>query len=205
MTKNYRILSFISFFISVVVLFLLNINASNHYKIVLDINRDMEENTDIFVSNFKKMCETSANFKLFILGKDDYLDKKKNIVNKINPDIVISFDNNYVFYDTDKIDIYANFKDKNSKDFASILYDKLKSEDILVEGVFYPSLTKIKSNTFNFKKINVSDSEEISKSLDIFDSYNKFLTVVISNQDFETNRLHKIYFNAICEYFGIDE
>lgn len=202
--KNYRILSFISALISIVILFLLNVNKSEYYKIVLDINKDMEVNTDVFVSDFKKTFETSGKFKVFILNKEDYLEKKKNDVNKINPDMIISFDNNYVFYNTDKADIYANFKDDKSTKFANILSDKLISEGILVEGVFYPSLIEIKSNTFNFKKVDINNGE-IPKSLDTFDSYSNFLTVVVGNQNFENNKLHEIYFNAICEYFEIDE
>lgn len=202
--KNYRILSFISVLISIVILFLLNVNKNEYYKIVLDINKDMEVNTDVFVSDFKKTFETSGKFKVFILNKEDYLEKKKNDVNKINPDMIISFDNNYVFYNTDKADIYANFKDDKSTKFANILSDKLISEGILVEGVFYPSLIEIKSNTFNFKKFDINNGE-ISKSLDTFDSYSNFLTVVVGNQNFENNKLHEIYFNAICEYFEIDE
>ena len=204
MMKNYRILSFISALISIVILFLLNVNKSEYYKIVLDINKDMEVNTDVFVSDFKKTFETSGKFKVFILNKEDYLEKKKNDVNKINPDMIISFDNNYVFYNTDKADIYANFKDDKSTKFANILSDKLISEGILVEGVFYPSLIEIKSNTFNFKKFDINNGE-IPKSLDTFDSYSNFLTVVVGNQNFENNKLHEIYFNAICEYFEIDE
>ncbi len=204
MMKNYRILSFISALISIVILFLLNVNKREYYKIVLDINKDMEVNTDVFVSDFKKTFETSGKFKVFILNKEDYLEKKKNDVNKINPDMIISFDNNYVFYNTDKADIYANFKDDKSTKFANILSDKLISEGILVEGVFYPSLIEIKSNTFNFKKFDINNGE-ISKSLDTFDSYSNFLTVVVGNQNFENNKLHEIYFNAICEYFEIDE
>lgn len=204
MMKNYRILSFISALISIVILFLLNVNKSEYYKIVLDINKDMEVNTDVFVSDFKKTFETSGKFKVFILNKEDYLEKKKNDVNKINPDMIISFDNNYVFYNTDKADIYANFKDDKSTKFANILSDKLISEGILVEGVFYPSLIEIKSNTFNFKKVDINNGE-IPKSLDTFDSYSNFLTVVVGNQNFENNKLHEIYFNAICEYFEIDE
>lgn len=202
--KNYRILSFISVLISIVILFLLNVNKNEYYKIVLDINKDMEVNTDVFVSDFKKTFETSGKFKVFILNKEDYLEKKKNDVNKINPDMIISFDNNYVFYNTDKADIYANFKDDKSTKFANILSDKLISEGILVEGVFYPSLIEIKSNTFNFKKFDINNGE-IPKSLDTFDSYSNFLTVVVGNQNFENNKLHEIYFNAICEYFEIDE
>lgn len=202
--KNYRILSFISALISIVILFLLNVNKSEYYKIVLDINKDMEVNTDVFVSDFKKTFETSGKFKVFILSKEDYLEKKKNDVNKINPDMIISFDNNYVFYNTDKADIYANFKDDKSTKFANILSDKLISEGILVEGVFYPSLIEIKSNTFNFKKFDINNGE-IPKSLDTFDSYSNFLTVVVGNQNFENNKLHEIYFDAICEYFEIDE
>ncbi|MCI6272474.1 MAG: hypothetical protein MR601_05950 [Erysipelotrichaceae bacterium] len=204
MIKNYRILSFISALISIVILFLLNVNKREYYKIVLDINKDMEVNTDVFVSDFKKTFETSGKFKVFILNKEDYLEKKKNDVNKINPDMIISFDNNYVFYNTDKADIYANFKDDKSTKFANILSDKLISEGILVEGVFYPSLIEIKSNTFNFKKFDINNGE-IPKSLDTFDSYSNFLTVVVGNQNFENNKLHEIYFNAICEYFEIDE
>lgn len=204
MMKNHRILSFISVLISIVILFLLNVNKNEYYKIVLDINKDMEVNTDVFVSDFKKTFETSGKFKVFILNKEDYLEKKKNDVNKINPDMIISFDNNYVFYNTDKADIYANFKDDKSTKFANILSDKLISEGILVEGVFYPSLIEIKSNTFNFKKFDINNGE-IPKSLDTFDSYSNFLTVVVGNQNFENNKLHEIYFNAICEYFEIDE
>lgn len=211
MKNKYRVLTVICIVISMLSIYLLNNKKSDYVNIVLDVNNDaiLLESSGEFIQNLKAKLENTNKYKVYLSNNNDgndFLDKRWSLIEDKDIDLVINFDNSYIFKEVSGVEIYSfplNYsQNKNSLKFSNILKDILINNEVVVSGVYYPCLTPVKSEVYHFDKFLVEEEHVCDLTIDIFNKYT-FDTVVISNNDFNKDGIVDLYFEAIENYFSL--
>ncbi len=205
MKNKYRLFSVLSIVLSLALGYLSIEDKKEYISIVIDFSNDQEliNQSNDFVTALKTSLENTGKYKVYLSNQNDginFLEKRYDYIKSVNPQLVINFDNNYLFNEIDGIEIFGNpkFESEASCLFAEILKKNYEDNSLAVAGVYFPLVEEFKPNTYRLSKLPLDSKVEMS--IDIFELY-KYPTVVVANVNFNEENLSLIYFNSVEEYF----
>lgn len=213
--KRYNILQILVVLLSISIVVIntqFSIKDENKHLVILEFGTSIQENNEENLLNLKlvkfikKRFNNDNNYEIIILNQDNkimYMEEKVDIINNINPNLVLSIqseDSNEVF------EIYPmiNYLNRESLKICELLEKQLRDSKRNVNSYYY-YLIEIRDSVYHIEKEDIDTDIKDEKTLTLLEKANS-PTIVVSNylidDDEYLENLSNDYYNSIIEYFG---